>query len=390
WCCYGTGIESFSKLGDSIYFEQDGKNPTLYIIQYISSSFNWKSGDLMLNQTVVPTTSRDPYLRVTFTLSPTKGSSSSSTLNFRIPTWARLDGAKAMLNSETLSMSSPGNFLSVTRKWSANDKLTLQFPITLRTEPIKDDRLKYASVQAILYGPYLLAGHTTSDWNITIRSNASIDDWITPIPTNYNSQLATFSQDLSGSTFVLTNSNQSLKMTKLPKPGTALTTHATFRIVPSGSPSKGSATVGDIIGKAVMLEPFDLPGMYLKHQATENSQVIVGHSSNNGGASSVFNVVKGLDGQRGTISLESKTRKGCFVSSTGSGASVKLKCKSKSKPHTNSFKRAASFIARKGLSQYNPISFVAKGAKRNYVLEPLYWFRDETYTVYFNIHTSSN
>ena len=64
------GIESFSKLGDSIYFEEEGKDPTLYIIQYIPSSFNWKSGKILLNQTVVPVASSDPYLRVTFTFSP--------------------------------------------------------------------------------------------------------------------------------------------------------------------------------------------------------------------------------------------------------------------------------------------------------------------------------
>ena len=65
-----TGIESFSKLGDSIYFEEEGNDPALYIIQYISSSFNWKSGNLVLNQTVAPVASWDPYLRVTFTFSP--------------------------------------------------------------------------------------------------------------------------------------------------------------------------------------------------------------------------------------------------------------------------------------------------------------------------------
>jgi len=105
WCCYGTGIrlfclytfktashctiffanstllllnflfcllgiESFSKLGDSIYFEEQGKDPSLYIIQYISSSFNWESGKILLNQKVVPASSWDPYLRVTFTFSP--------------------------------------------------------------------------------------------------------------------------------------------------------------------------------------------------------------------------------------------------------------------------------------------------------------------------------
>ncbi|XP_028768425.1 uncharacterized protein LOC114726019 [Neltuma alba] len=108
WCCYGTGIESFSKLGDSIYFEEGGKNPTLYIIQYISSSLNWKSRGVMLNQTVVPATSWDPYLRVTLTFSPVEGTGTSSTLNFRIPTWTHLDGAKAILNDEILPLPSPG------------------------------------------------------------------------------------------------------------------------------------------------------------------------------------------------------------------------------------------------------------------------------------------
>jgi hypothetical protein len=66
-----TGIESFSKLGDSIYFEE-GEAPGLYIIQYISSSLDWKSGQIVLNQKVDPIVSSDPYLRVTLTFSPKK------------------------------------------------------------------------------------------------------------------------------------------------------------------------------------------------------------------------------------------------------------------------------------------------------------------------------
>ena len=31
-----------------------------------------------------------------------------------------------------------------------------------------DDRSEYASIQAILYGPYLLAGHTTGDWELEL------------------------------------------------------------------------------------------------------------------------------------------------------------------------------------------------------------------------------
>lgn len=63
------GIESFSKLGDSIYFEDEGKVPSLYIIQYISSSLDWKSGQVVLNQKVYPVSSWDPYIRVSLTFS---------------------------------------------------------------------------------------------------------------------------------------------------------------------------------------------------------------------------------------------------------------------------------------------------------------------------------
>nr|KYP71149.1 hypothetical protein KK1_010393 [Cajanus cajan] len=293
WCCYGTGIESFSKLGDSIYFEEEGKDPTLYIIQYISSSFNWKSGKVLLNQTVVPVSSWDPYLQVTFTFSPVEVpvTFTLSTLNLRLPSWSRLDGAKGILNAERLSLPTPGNYLSITRQWSASDKLTLQLPITIRTEAIKDDRPEYASIQAILYGPYLLSGHTSGgDWNL--KPEANNGDWITPVPACYNSQLVSLSQKIKKSTFVLVNSNQSLAMQKLPKPGTDLALHATFRLV-------------------------------LKEPSSKFSTLVDAN--------------------------------------------------------------ATSFVTRKGLSQYHPISFVAKGINRNFLLEPLFSFRDEHYTVYFKI-----
>ena len=42
WCCYGTAIESFSKLGDSIYFRDEstsgGSRPQVWIVQFVSST----------------------------------------------------------------------------------------------------------------------------------------------------------------------------------------------------------------------------------------------------------------------------------------------------------------------------------------------------------------
>uniref|UniRef100_A0A5B7A8K3 Alpha-L-arabinofuranosidase B arabinose-binding domain-containing protein n=2 Tax=Davidia involucrata TaxID=16924 RepID=A0A5B7A8K3_DAVIN len=384
WCCYGTGIESFSKLGDSIYFEEMGKVPRLYIIQYISSSFDWKSGNILLNQKVEPVVSWDVRLQVTLTISLNKTRpGQSSALNLRIPLWTYSNGAKAVLNGQNLPLPAPGNFLSVTRKWNNGDKITLELPISLRTEAIKDDRPAYASVQAILYGPYLLAGLTSGDWDIKTKSPNSLSDWITSIPASYNSQVISLSQNSGNSTFVLAKTNKSITMEKLPEPGTDGAVHATFRLLLKDVNSSLLSAPKDAIGKSVMLEPFDFPGMFVVQQGAEK-ELGVPDSGVDAGGSSAFHLVQGLDGKPETVSLESESQKGCFVYSGvnyNSGTSIKLSCK----PSDAGFKEATSFILKDGISKYHPISFVAKGGMRNFLLAPLLSMRDESYTPYFNI-----
>ncbi|XP_022846362.1 uncharacterized protein LOC111369111 [Olea europaea var. sylvestris] len=108
--------------------------------------------------------------------------------------------------------------------------------------------------------------------------------------------------------------------------------------------------------------------------------------SSKGGGSSTFRLISGLDGKNRKVSLESEDHKGCFLYSSidyQSVTSVKLRRKSSE----SGFKQAASFTLRKGLSEYHPMSFVAKGSDRNFLLAPLLSLRDEYYTVYFNIQS---
>ncbi|KAG5544640.1 hypothetical protein RHGRI_017169 [Rhododendron griersonianum] len=65
WCCYGTGIELFSKLGDSIDFEEEGKVPGIYITQFISTS---QSGQILLNQKVEPPVAWNSLFQVFLTI----------------------------------------------------------------------------------------------------------------------------------------------------------------------------------------------------------------------------------------------------------------------------------------------------------------------------------
>ncbi|PIN05011.1 hypothetical protein CDL12_22454 [Handroanthus impetiginosus] len=385
WCCYGTGIESFSKLGDSIYFEEVGKDLALYVIQYISSSLDWKSGQIVLSQKVEPVVSWDQRLRVTMTIySKRQEEVPSSTLKLRIPFWAYSYGSKASLNGQDLSLPEPGNFLSINKRWSPREKISLDLSISLRSEVIEDDRPEYASLHAFLYGPYLLAGLSTGDWDLKIDPRTSLSDSIRPVPPDYNSHLITIAQESKNSVSVLTNSDHLIKMEKYPEPGTNSAVRATFRLIVKNSEPETSAAKEDAIGKLVMLEPFDFPGMLVCHYG-EGESLGVSDFSMVGEHSSVFRLVAGLNGKSGTVSLESESRKGCFVYSelvSDFGANVKLKCYFGS-PDAE-FPQATSFMLQDGISKYHPISFVAEGVRRNFVLAPLFSLRDEFYTVYFN------
>ncbi|KAJ0817469.1 putative six-hairpin glycosidase superfamily, beta-L-arabinofuranosidase, GH127 [Helianthus annuus] len=371
WCCYGTGIESFSKLGDSIYFEEAGKDPGLYIIQYISSSVNWKLGQIFLEHKVTPVVSWDPRLRVTTKVSSKKEGLSSS-LKFRIPFWTTLD-AKATLNGQGIPLVSAGKFLSVTKKWGASDVITLELPITLRMEAIQDDRSEFASLNAILYGPHLLVGLTTGESNLKPASG-SLYEWITPIPSDYNSQLISLSQENRNSTFALAHTNKTITMLNYPGPGTIESVFSTFRIISADSKTRVSS-YKDAIGKTIMLEPYDLPGMLLVHQGKEQALGISGYSEKQ---NALFHL---LGANEGVVRLESVSQKGCFVHSLD--GTVTLRCES-GEPDAV-FVAATSFKANDGISSYHPISFVANGLNIKYLLQPLFSLRDEQYTVYFKI-----
>ncbi|KAF6154176.1 hypothetical protein GIB67_016428 [Kingdonia uniflora] len=92
-------------------------------------------------------------------------------------------------------------------------------------------------------------------------------------------------------------------MEALLKSGSDTAVRATFKLIsedlkPFLSSSSLSST--DLIGKFVMLEPIDFPGMVIVKQGP-SSNLAVGHALGNTG-SSTFQVVAGLDGKANSIS----------------------------------------------------------------------------------------
>jgi len=80
-------------------------------------------------------------------------------LRLRIPYWAT-SGASVKINGRPVeATASPGSYLTLTRTWETGDRVELELPMSLHIEKMPDD----PSMQAVLYGPLVLAGDLGSE-----------------------------------------------------------------------------------------------------------------------------------------------------------------------------------------------------------------------------------
>ena len=145
FCCNGSGIESFAKLGNNIFYK--GEN-TLYVNLFIASEARWpEKGVTVIQETKFP---EQEATSLSFRMkNPTE-----FTLKLRIPSWA-IKTASANVNGKTVPMvvGSDG-YLELTKLWRHDDVVSLSFPMKLSLSRFSND----PSVGAVLYGPIVLAG----------------------------------------------------------------------------------------------------------------------------------------------------------------------------------------------------------------------------------------
>lgn len=141
-CCHGTGLETNTKHGDSIYFH-NGAN-TLYVNLFIASVLSWPGRSITVRQdTTFPQT---PSSRLTVT------GSGAVDLRIRIPGWAT--GAQLRLNGVLQPAPTPGTYAVLNRVWASGDVVDISLPMTVTGEPTPDN----STVQAVKVGPIVLAG----------------------------------------------------------------------------------------------------------------------------------------------------------------------------------------------------------------------------------------
>ncbi|MGA8406399.1 MAG: beta-L-arabinofuranosidase domain-containing protein [Candidatus Acidiferrales bacterium] len=167
WCCSGTGVEEFSKLGDSIYFHNADD---AFVNLFISSEVRWPEKGLILRQNT-----RFPDQDGTsITVKAEKPVDAG--INIRIPAWA-VDGGSVEINGTPLpAFSSAGSYLRISRRWADGDRIEVKLPMRIHAEPLLGDPTQ----QAVLYGPIVLAGRLGTD-GLTNAMQYDVDNGATEL-----------------------------------------------------------------------------------------------------------------------------------------------------------------------------------------------------------------
>lgn len=177
-CCVGTGMENHVRYGEAIYFHNDDN---LWVNLYIASELSWKSHGVTIRQeTAWPASDT-----ATFTI--TGSQPQPWTLNLRHPYWAK-QGLQVRVNGEVVRTdSSPSSFFALRRAWKTGDKVIVNFPMGLRTEPMPDNPKRIA----VFYGPTLLAADLgpvndpeaakPSYVPVLLTDEQPVTDWVNPV-----------------------------------------------------------------------------------------------------------------------------------------------------------------------------------------------------------------
>jgi len=146
FCCCGTGLENFAKLGEGFYFHN---GQSLWVNQFFASEVNWREKGVVLRQET-----RFPNEAGTHLVVQTKGPTAFR-LNVRIPYWA--ENASVTINGKRFRPDerlAPSSYAKIERTWKNGDVVEVKLPMRLHLQMIPDDQ----TLAAVMYGPVVLAG----------------------------------------------------------------------------------------------------------------------------------------------------------------------------------------------------------------------------------------
>lgn len=141
WCCTGSGMENFTKLGDTIYMHDD---TSLYVNMYQSSVLKWaEKGVTLTQETNIPAEDTAKF---------TVSGNAELDINFRIPDWTA-GTMTVRVNGEKYSYRTENGYANVVGDFRSGDVIELTIPAKVRAYPLPDG----PDVYGFKYGPLVLS-----------------------------------------------------------------------------------------------------------------------------------------------------------------------------------------------------------------------------------------
>lgn len=164
WCCTGTGMENFTKLGDSIYFrDEEG----ITVNMFLSSEVNCPElGIKLVQESQIP--KKDT---VRFIVHLTDGIQKEAKIRLRIPSWAK----DASVTADDKKITAEDGYFCVDGKWKDGDTILYTCKCSVISKGLPDCE----NVFSFFYGPVLLSADlgcenmtdTTTGVDVTIPSD---------------------------------------------------------------------------------------------------------------------------------------------------------------------------------------------------------------------------
>ena len=164
WCCTGTGMENFTKLGESFYFAKDN---LLVVNQYISSKLEWKERNVIITQkSEIPKTDCS---EICFE------NDFEGTIALRLPEWLA-EKETILINGKPAAYMSEDGYAFVSGIFRGGDEVRVTLPMKVRAYALWDGKNTYA----FKYGPVVLSallGNKKMEKTIT-----GVDVWVPQNP----------------------------------------------------------------------------------------------------------------------------------------------------------------------------------------------------------------
>ncbi len=205
WCCTGSGMENFSKLGDSIYYKDEN---SIYVTQFTSSSVSWAEKGLKITQNA-----EDLYNAeyVEFTVN----GSANADIVIRVPDWCQ-DEPKFFVevNGEEIKVKEENGFIRISRDWADGDVIRYDMPMMVVAYTLPDNE----NTVAFKYGPWVLSANmgnnemntTTTGVDVTIPllhaslsdvlviKDGTIKNWLKNVNENFEKEIGALNFTIKG------------------------------------------------------------------------------------------------------------------------------------------------------------------------------------------------